>query len=169
MTNQTKSVLEMTKENKAQLIAGIESGSAIVINVVSVAGGSAEFQIGSFLTGTEEERSNDLQHQALTVFTNSLTRMINEGMDGGLTGAAVTQTIKANTKLARILEPGLPEEALTIFDNAESYGDAMKQLRDSALNVECNCPECTKEREQKAEEAVNDAAKEAEDTGSSIH
>lgn len=151
MTNQTKSVLEMTEETKAQLIAGIESGSAIVINIVSVAGGSAEYQIASFLTGTEEERSSDIQHQALTVFTNCLYRILHEAMNGGLTGAAVTQTIKANTKLARILEPCLPEEMLTIFDNAESYDDAMMQLRDSAIGVECKCKDCTKEREQKAE------------------
>lgn len=169
MTDQTKPVLKMTEENKAALIAGIENGSAIVINVVSVAGGSAEFQVGSFLTGTVEQRENDLQHQALTVFTNALTQMIQEGMDGGLTGAAVTKTIRANPKLARILEPGLPEEMLKIFDTATKYEEAMEMLRESSLNVDCDCPECTKEREQKAEEAVNDAAEEAAETGSSIH
>lgn len=169
MTNQTKPVLEITEENKAQLIAGIKSGTAIVINVVNVAGGNAEIEIGTFFTGTAEQREHDLQHRAISSFTAALSEMLGEGLDGGLSGSAVTRSIKQDPKLCRIFEPSLPEEMLTIFDNAESYGDAMKQLRDSALNVECNCPECTKEREQKAEEAVNDAAKEAEDTGSSIH
>ena len=74
--------------------------------------------VGTFLTGTNEDRENDLQHQALSFFTNAISAMLDEGLNGGLSGAAVTKAIQANPKLARIFEPSLPEEMLKIFDTA---------------------------------------------------
>lgn len=149
MTDKTK--LALTEENKAQLVKDVEQGSAIVINIKGVEGGSASITISTYLTGTKEERETDIHQNALSLFTNAMAKRIKLGVDTVLPSDCVHEVIRVNPKLVRHFEPNLPEEALKVFDEAENYESALEIIKERDLMQEdqCNCPKCQAEAQRK--------------------
>ncbi|MGB1975881.1 MAG: hypothetical protein ACPHQD_17770 [Vibrio toranzoniae] len=152
MTKNTENTnLKLSEENKEKILSDIEQGSVVLIKINNVEGGHASVNVGTFLTGTSESRHENLSEKALSIFTNAIGSMVSRELDE-MIGKAVQRSIQADPKLARIFEPKLPEEMLNIFDSAESFDDAIAQMSESGIDAECDCPNCTEERKQEAED-----------------
>jgi len=156
MTNKTN--FSLTEENKSNLLKEIAEGSVIVINIKDVEGGSSELSVGTFLTGTKEEREEDINQRALSIFTNAMSRRIAMAVNTFLPNECLTDVVKADPKFVRILEPNLPEEALKVFDEAESFEAAIKVIQERNLipEGECDCPACSAKDEAEKQQNASE-------------